>query len=431
MSQFKQQYQEALKGGASLESAEIAGMAAMPVDSSEWTQDDVEDMLEDRDSVIVSDDAVTDLAADGKFLAASSAVTNVVGQAATAAETMPPAVAEAFVDQANCVINDASKVIGSPIPNLKCDEDGFVNNASMEGLSDWFGTAARAFKASTGQFFGRIALTFTRLNESSKGLLNRCSRIRSKIKSRKGAGGKALKISSSDLRYLILGDGYVNNPIAALNEFSALSLSVSQVVEQYFDRVDKILKAKIFDALANASGNRSVFTNIETSDLLKQLTDIISKQPALSLGNVKYAVSKIDSSKIIGVTLQDQTPLAEQLVKHLDPIQSLTNEEVMEWVKGLEDLINAQMTRLEKITDRTSRSFDNVRSTLEKLNYTGGDKDEPLLADDVDVIELLRLENQMVSEVGAICERLASYQQDLVNRLDSALVVVEESLFQD
>jgi hypothetical protein len=46
-------------------------------------------------------------------------------------------------------------------------------------------------------------------------------------------------------------------------------------------------------------------------------------------------------------------------------------------------------------------------------------------------MELLRVENQLVSELGRVCDRLVDYQRDMIDRIDSLLTLVEESVFQD
>ncbi|MNO03763.1 hypothetical protein D3C81_2245600 [compost metagenome] len=49
----------------------------------------------------------------------------------------------------------------------------------------------------------------------------------------------------------------------------------------------------------------------------------------------------------------------------------------------------------------------------------------------INSMELLRVENQLVSELGRVCDRLVDYQRDMIDRIDSVLTLVEESVFQD
>lgn len=432
MSDFKHNLAAEFRGEASLESGEVSDAEYTPTvsESPEFTEDDIDDVYDERYAVDVNREFLPSETIDCRQLNATASVINVLGQAVQTARTISPAVAQSFVGRTNCIAFDTSKILGVEVPRLENEDDGSISDVSMEGMSNWFETAKNAFRASVGPFFARMTLTLSRLSSSSKGLANRCARIRAKAGSRKGNGGKDLKLNSKHLELLILGDNYAVNPLAALGKFSELTLAIGEVVEQYHARVDKMMKAKIFDALANVNGNSYVFSQIDVSDLRKQLSALIAEPNPLLLGNTKYVFQGTDATPLY-VGLEKQMPSADGLVKHLPAPKSLSPEDVTAWVTGLESLIGAQMSALERLTANCTKSFQNVKSALEKVNYSNyDDKDEPQLYD-VDTIALLRLETQVVNEIGTICNRLANYQANLVDRLDAALVVVEESLFQD
>ncbi|MNG06764.1 hypothetical protein D3C87_1661510 [compost metagenome] len=131
-------------------------------------------------------------------------------------------------------------------------------------------------------------------------------------------------------------------------------------------------------------------------------------------------------------------PSALDLIRHLDAPNSLSNEQIAAMLSSLEGLIAEQLIALEKITSQSKASFKSLQDVIKKFNgmaeeaeiaqLKAGGAEAPVA---INSMELLRVENQLVSELGRVCDRLVDYQRDMIDRIDSVLTLVEESVFQD
>lgn len=429
MSKFFQNLRSAFRGDHSFESAEAAP-EVNPAAEPAITDDLIIEVQEERQELSDCLDEVEEQSEDQRDLESAVAMAKAVTDAVEAVETMPAHASEAFVEIANVTIANAEDVLEVDIPRLDTGSDGTVTEASMESFLGWFKDAAKSFGAAASSFMERMAISFSRLNDTSKGLTKRSMRVRSVIGKRKGNGGKPLKLSSGVLKHLIVGDGYTADPIGELTKFSGTNFALTKVVETYHSRLAEIIKNRIFDAMANKTNN-NILISVPTDDLLKQLRTVIDAQPDNFMGNQVYAIQENRYNVILQAVLAGTATDAATLVKHLDAPMSLTNEEVGVLLTGVEGLITEQLKALERITSATSSTFQSVRGVISSLNKAA-DKDEdsdvPVNANHLD---LLRIENDMVAELGRVCERLNSYQSDLIDRLDSVLTLIEESVFQD
>jgi hypothetical protein len=431
MSIFSNSLRNAFRGAPSFESA-IVETPEPQVPADEITEELIIQTQDERAELSDALDEVHELGEDQRDLDTATAVVHNVAAAVNAAEDVPAHAAEAFAEIANVTIADAEKILDTELPRLETGSDGAVTEASMESFGDWFRGAVKSFGSAMGSFVERMALSFSRLNDSSKGLVKRSMRVRSVIGKRKGEGGKPLKLNSGVLKHLILGDNYTKDPVGALKEFADTNLAITKVVEQYHHRLAEIIKTRIFDALSKSSNN-NVLINIPTEDLLKELKKILDHQPKNFLGNQVYAIQENRYNVILQAVLSSTATEAGMLIKHLDAPVSLTNDEVGKILAGLEGIITDQVKTLERITDSTTSTFKSVRSVIQQLNKSAeDDKDDGVdLPDNVNYLDLLRIENDMVAELGRVCDRLNRYQSDLVDRIDSVLTYVEESVFQD
>jgi hypothetical protein len=155
------------------------------------------------------------------------------------------------------------------------------------------------------------------------------------------------------------------------------------------------------------------------------------------MGNQRYDFNGRKINKVLTVTLAAGTPDAIDLIRHLDAPNSLSNEAINQTLLGLEALIGEQLLTLERITSGTKASFKNLQVIIGKFNNIASDEEKAAAASEgsepvaMSSLELLRIENQLVSELGRVCDRLVDYQRDLIDRIDTVLTLVEESVFQD
>jgi len=435
MTRFSDEFKQSMLGDGSFESAIVDESAYQ---ETGITPELVIQTQEERAELADALDQVDEIGDDRKDIDAAAAVTDAVVSAVSAAETMPAAASETFAEIANVTIASAAQVLDMEMPRLETDpHTGAITEASMESFSSWFSGAAKSFMEASANFFARIGLGISRLNDSSQGLTKRCMRVRTVMGDRKGNGGKPIKLSSGVQRHLVLGDGYASSPIEALTEFSVTNISVTRVINEYHKRLGDLIKDRIFAAVASGQKN-DIFVDLKSSDLLEDLEKILGRQPKNLMGNQVYGFNDRPVNKVLTVTLQSGMPNAIDLIRHLDAPNSLSNEQISALLGSLEGLIAEQLIALEKITSQSKASFKSLQDVIKKFNgmaeeaeiaqLKAGGAEAPVA---INSMELLRVENQLVSELGRVCDRLVDYQRDMIDRIDSLLTLVEESVFQD
>jgi hypothetical protein len=430
MSVFKTTLQEALRGKLSLEASEVV----IPPPSHELTVEDVQEAREERSEMA---EALHEVQTNNsaKDMEAGAAVVTAIGAAAKAAEDMPAAAADAFVATANMNIATAEQVLETTIPKLAMGSDGGVDEVSLESLSDWFGSAVKAFSAAAARTGGRLALSFVRLNQSTVGLQNRTRRVRDKVRSRKGSGGVDIRLPQKVLELLVNGSNYSQAPTHDLTAFATTSRTLTDIVMEYHRRCDHAVKTHLVQAISAQDLPHDLFAGIQQDDLFQRLDAVIKAQPLPLLGNVKYARNEERMGRLMAFHLQQDGTLATDVVKYTDQIKSLSTETILQYCQELDRVIGEQIRLLEKVSDAVKVSYASVGVTIKKLTNMSTDDVEVEydyeLDSDINTADLLRLESQLVSEIGRICDRLSRLQADLLARLDAVLTLVEESVFQD
>lgn len=429
MSDFKQALQEAFRGDLSVEAAE----ATLPVPNCELTVEDVQDAREERAELHNALHEVN-TCNSAKDMDAAAQVTAAIGTAAKAAEEMPAAAADAFVATANMNIQTAESVLGVDIPKLSVDGEGGVDTVSLESLSDWFGSAIKAFSAAASKTGGRIALSFVRLNSSTVGLQNRTRRVRDKVRSRKGNGGVEIKLPLHIKALLVTGSGYSQALTHDLANFADTNKQLTELVVEYHRRCDHSVKTHLVDAISQKDLPRDLFAGVQQDDLFHKLDQIVAAQNLPFLGNAKYARDPERMGRLLAFNLVADGTEAEDVVKYTDSIKSLTTDVILQYCMELDRLITEQLKALEKVTESAKVSYASVGITIKKLTNLSDDVEvdsEYELDSDINTADLLRLESQLVSEIGRICDRLGRLQSNMLARINAVLTLVEESIFQD
>lgn len=430
MSRFLQDFIAARLGTASFESSDPERFEE-PATQDEVTSEIIEEVYEERVELADALEEVGEIGDDRNDIDAAANVAALVADAATAVDTAAPSAVEAMVGLANCALADAERMLDEELPRLDTNLYGEVTDVSMESLGQWFGTTVKAFGAAMSNFGMRVALGISRLSESSTGLVKRSMRVRGLMNKRK-ASGKSIKLSSGTARNLILGNAYATPAqlIPALTEFAAMNVSLTKVVETYQQRLVDLIKNRILDAVSNKTSLDGLI-NIACDDLIKQLDALIKAQPATFLGNQRYEFKENRYNKVLTVLPTSTNPDAKELVKHLDNPISLSNEELGAILLGVETIVGESLKTLERISTSTKSSFSALESVVSKLNNQTDSLDEVDLDDSVNKFELMRIETQLITELGRVVDRLVDYQRDLVSRLDAVIQYAEESVFQD
>lgn len=430
MSEFRQDLMMAFHSPASFESADSSEDTQAAPAPEVITHDDILEAREDREEVqeVVCEvvDAVED---DLKFIDAADSVASIVSGTAEAASNVGPAQAEAFVAVANGAIEDASKILGTEIPQLANVSDGSVDQASMESLTSWMSTAAKAFSDASGRFFTRLKTGWMRLNTSVGGFKGRIDRVRTKMVGRKGTGGKALKLDRDIVAALILGDKVATDPMAAANQLAEVVSQASAVVAEYQNRTDSKIKAAVFEAVAGNEGE--TFLAVEQQDLVTKLEAIVKNAPPLLLGNQKLEQLERRLNPVLRFGLTGAAPSAVELAKHVDPIVSLSNEQIRDVIDKLTPAVTEYLRQVEKLAELAERSQTNCKAMLGRLlkQPEGGDDTE--LDVEFNDTSLLRIENELVGELARISSRQMQYAGAVIAAYNAVLTVVEESIFQD
>jgi len=432
VTRFLKDFKNSLNG-VSFESAEVPLVAAPPAHEGPITQEDIDSVKEHRDEVadVISD--AKEVHADAVEIGAVTKATDQVVAAVDNAEHITKDQAETYVNLANLGIDDASHLLKSEIPRLSATA-GKIDSESMEGVMSWLATASKGVWNAAGTFFERVGTIFVRLDKTSNGFHNRIGRIQGKLKNRKGDGGKPLSLSKGVKVLLVEGNGYVNAHDAgsALTSFSAIALGIVAELEKYMLKVDSEAKKELMAALTkDYDRGESIVDSAEFSNKIQSL---LSSQGQHLLGNVRYEFKEARGrSRILNCELVEQQPPASAIIKHLDNPVSLTDAEVGHLLVQIGQVVSHQTTQLQQIIKSTQKSFSQIKGVIRDLTEEkfGDDGTEVPHSHGADQHRLIRLENSLVDELGGIAKAMTRHQTDLIERIDAALTLVEESVFQD
>jgi len=430
MSEFHQDLTLAFHSPASFESAEPEVPQSAPVEPAAITVDDIMDTREEREEVAdAACEVPEEVERDLKFIDKSEQIAEVVTGAVQAASNVEPAHAEAFVTAANGVIKDASQTLQVDIPLLANVADGSVDQVSLESLTGWLGTAAKAFAEATGRFFTRMKTGWLRLNTSVGGFKGRIQRVRTKMVSRKGNGGKALKLDRDIIASLIVGDGIPSDYMAGANALAKVVSEASAILGEYQARVDAKIKTAVFEAVSGRENDR--FLVVDQNDLNTRFDKLLNEQPKLMFGNQRLEKLERRMSQVLCYALVNKDPQASELAKHVDAPVSLSNEQIRALLDQLDPAVAEYLRQVEKLADLAERSQSNCKAMLGRLMKEPEGGDDTDLDVEFNDTELLRIENELVGELARISSRQMQFAGAVIAAYNAVLTVAEESIFQD
>lgn len=442
MSQIATDFRALMTGTLSLESA-IQGPDQQS-DTLPITPDVVMEIRSERDEL---DELMEELLDedDGLELGGSPIIAAVggVGNIAAQAASIGPVVADAFVPLANTSLESISRILQVDVPRLEQELNGKISLESIDSLAGWAQTAAGSFKSSVKNFFGRIALWWRRIFVSAESLRKRVNTIRSRAGSRKGTGGKPLKLGSN-AQLLVQGDALSSDPLGALSAELALNESLAALVLKGQQDLAGIMSTRL-DTLLQSGNNASAMFTSDLSATLKAAGGLLAKQPSFLLGNRQIRLVEDDGDYII-VEYAKVNPEADRVAKNAAPATSLTPEQAVAYLDAIDSLIDgivASLRTLEKESDRICRAgeaaIDRLNSKFvseRQLERQTIDADgRPVTTVEVETTSsigrMMDVEYEIAEVITGLSHTIDIIKSRSIYAISGVLTLVEESIIQD
>lgn len=363
MSKLAADFKSFMAAGASFESAVVAP-SELSTDLP-MTADVVLEIREDRNEI--EEELATIIEEDAPDVGDSS-INSAVGAAMKVVDAAPaqdPVSADAFVPIANCSLESIQRILEVDVPRLNQELNGQISVESIDSLRDWVGQAASSFKASVKNFFARIALWWRRAFVTCENLRKRLNNIRARQGSRKGQGGKALKLGKYAAG-LVQGDGFSADPLSAVSVEAALCIKLSQVLLAAQSSVAATLTDRLDQLLATDRPASAVFR----ADMTKVIADLeatIKSQPAQLLGNMNIVTQDDDEDDFILLAYVDATPRADMVAKNAAAPLSLSPEQVAAYLDALDVVLDTAIATIRGIEKESARVCKIADTAVERV----------------------------------------------------------------
>lgn len=438
MSQISADFKKFMRGDASFESA-----ASIPPELTPNLSLDVDDVLEireDRDEVDAELSAMIEEEPSdvGAIVQTSSAVSQIV-DGAVAADAIS---ADSFVPVANASMESFARILEIEIPKLHQELNGQISTESIDSLRGWVSQASSSFKASVKNFFARIALWWRRAFVTCERLRKRLNNIRARMGSRKGTGGKDLKMGKYAVG-LVQGDGFAADPLAALATEAALSNKLSAILLSAQNSIGETLTSRLDQLLATGRPASAMFR----ADLGKVIADLeaaIASQPINLLGNTKLVTNQDED--FILLEYVDGTPNGTMVSKNAGALRSLTPEQVTQYLDAIDVVLDdaiAAIRGIEKESARVCRvadtAVDRVASKYvverEMTRQSVDDEGRPVSFTETEststIGRVMETEYEIVEVINGLNWTINTVMSRLMYATSGVLTLVEESVIQD
>lgn len=352
MSKLAADFQRFMRGEASFESAVVT-----PTELSTdlpMTESDVLEIREDREEVdIILEELIEADAPEVGSVAISNTV-GAVGSIVEAAPAVDAVTADTYVPIANTSLESISRILEIHVPRLNQELNGQISLESIDTLRDWVGQAASSFKSSVKNFFARIALWWRRAFVNLENLRKRLNNIRARQGSRKGSGGKPLKMGKYAAN-LVQGDGFSADPLAAMTNEAGLCTKLSQILLSAQGSIESTLASRLDQLLATDRPASAMF-RADLSKAFAELEAAIKTQPTHLLGNQRLSSVEADSDEgYCLVQYLPGTPNADMVAKNAAPLQSLTPEQVATYLDAIDAVLDGAMATIRGIEKDSAR----------------------------------------------------------------------------
>lgn len=442
MSKLAADFRSFMAGSLSLESAVVTPPSELsddlPLDPSIILEirEDRNEVEEELESLIEADAPEVGSANINQTVGAVMAISD-------AAPAVDSVTADAFVPVANASLESISRILQIHVPRLNQELNGQISLESLDSLRDWVGQAASSFKASAKNFFARIALWWRRLFVTVERMRKRLNSIRARVGSRKGTGGKDLKLGKYAAG-LVQGDGFSSDPLAAMNAEAELNTKLAQILLGAQGGIEQILTSRL-DQLLGTDRPASAMFRADLSKVLSQLEAAIKQQPAHLLGN-KSIMTEPDDGDYMIVVFNNASPNPEQVAKNSAPLRSLTPEQVMVYLDAVDVLLDSAMSTIRGIEKESMRILKTAETAVERVGskYT---IDREMMQETVDgdgrptyvsvtettstIGRVMETEYEIVEVINGLSWTINVLVARTLYTASSVLTLAEESVIQD
>jgi len=326
---------------------------------------DVLEIREDREEIdgvleaLIEEDAPE--VGSSNINAACGAVMAVVDGAPAVDAVM----ADTYVPIANTSLESIQRILEVDVPRLNQELNGQISVESIDSLRDWVGQASSSFKASVKNFFARIAMWWRRAFVTLENLRKRLNNIRARQGSRKGTGGKPLKLGKY-AAMLVQGDTYSADPLAAMAAEAALCTKISQVLLAAQNSVAGTLNDRLDQLLATDRPASAVF-RADMSKVIADLEAAVKSQPSQLLGNMNIVTQDGDDDDFILLSYTPATPRADMVSKNAEPLMSLSPEQVGAYLDAIGDVLDDAMATIRMIEKESARVCKIADTAVERV----------------------------------------------------------------
>lgn len=363
MSKLAADFKLFMAGSASFESAVVAPPTEL---SDDLPMEDsiILEIREDRDCV---EEELEELIEADAPEVGSGAINSTVGAVMAIADGAPAVdavTADSYVPIANASLESIARILEVDVPRLNQELNGQISLESIDSLRDWVGQAASSFKASAKNFFARIALWWRRLFVTVERMRKRLNSIRARVGSRKGTGGKDLKLGKYAAG-LVQGDGFAADPLAAMNAEATLNNQLAQILLGAQGGIEQILSSRL-DQLLGTDRPASAMFRADLGKILADLEAAIKKQPTHLLGNKSIMTEPEDGDYMI-VVFNDTSPNADMVAKNAAPLKSLTPEQVLAYLDAIDVLLDGAIATIRGIEKESMRVLKTAETAVERV----------------------------------------------------------------
>lgn len=440
MSQIASDFKAMMRGTLSLESAtvvpdELSTDLPMEDDIVLEIREERSEIDEELEALISSDDDAVK-----PIVQTTGAIAAITDQASA----VDSVTADSYVPIANASLEQFQRILEVDIPKLEQQLNGHVSLESIDSLRAWVSQSAAAFKASTKNFFARIALWWRRLYTTVERLQIRMKSIRARQSSRKGAGGKPLKLGKYGAG-LVQGDGFATDPLAALTAEGSMVSKLAEVLLAAQGSVADTLNNRLDQLLSTNTPASAVFKN----DLTKTFADLesaIKSQPSHLLGNMNLVTVRDGDEDNELLRYVPGSPNADQVAKNAS-MMSLPPEQVSAYLDAIDALLAGVIGSIKGIEKESARVCKVAEVAVERVGskftvqrdlqaYHGVDeKGQPIYTNETETTStigrVMETEYEIVDVINSLSWTINVVVARLLYATSSVLTLAEESVIQD
>lgn len=435
---IKSDFQSMMRGEASFESAvavppELATDAPLDTSAILEIREDRQDVDQELAALIEAEPEVA------KPIVQSVGAVEAIAEGATSVDAVT---ADAYVPVSNASMEQFSRILEVDIPKLEQELNGQVSLESLDSVRGWVTQAAQSFRSSVKNFFARIALWWRRQFVSCEKMRKRLNSIRARMSSRKGQGGKEIKLGKYAFM-LVQGDGFAADPVAAMNAEGALGVKLSNILLAAQGGVAETLTSRLDQLLATDRPASAMFRQ-DLSKIIADLEAALKSQPPHLLGNVNIVTNQDED--FILLDYRSGTPQAAMVAKNAGNPLSLSPEQVSSYLDSIDALMDTIVSTIRAVEKESARVCKIAETAVDRVAskyVTTRDMTTSSLDDEgrpVTVVEqetsssigrVMETEYEIVEVINGLSWSINLVLSRVLYSASGVLTLVEESVIQD